>query len=581
MKSPSLLRPCAWLCIVCMGLAALLCLAPATALTAPALAGPIRLMGRDCGSTNLLSAFGPHAALSVAGTSHTWESDSDFLPGFFERTEVVSGSGRISLMRGWTANVKANNDAGAATQDQPSMAADAAGNIYAAWQDERNGNPDIFVAGLLPGRQAWGSAVKVNNDSAIAIQGNPSLAAGAAGVLYVAWEDRRVGHTDIYAARSTDGGKTWGANVKVNADLTTANQLNPSLVYAAGVLYVAWEDHRSGNGDIYAARSIDAGMTWSPNIKVNDIATGDQLNPALAIGTGKQLYVAWEDGRSGAFDIYAARSVDAGKTWSASVKINDSPDTTEHLGPSLAAGTSGMLLAAWQGFRRGVPGAYVAYSHDGGLTWSHSSRINDGVGATAPPGLAIDRDGTPYCFWCENRDNIDTIFVARSTDSGTSWNGPIRVSDDSSVASRGSPSLVGDGKGGAFIAWKDARDSNPDIYTSTWPDDAQFHADGAYLADVLDAGTSVDWRRLAWAATQPQGSAVVLAARAGDSPLPNSTWSAWITYTASPADLGTLPHSRYVQWRAQLSSATSTTTPGLEAVTLAWRRRLYLALVLR
>lgn len=589
------IRSVALIGILCICLAGLPQLDnPPAAVAAPvraAPAGPIRPMGRDCGGTVLLATnggipgpFEPRliAPAASAVSSGIWDSDSEFLTGFFDQTDVVSGSGRATLMQRWTPNLKANNDQGVANQDQPSLAVDAEDNVYAAWRDDRNGNPDIFVARLRTDSLSWSNAFKVNNDSAIAVQSSPSLAAGAKGALYVAWEDMRNGNADIYAASSTTGGASWGANIKVHAETASPTaQSNPNLIRSAsGALFVAWEDRRSGNADIYVARSTDGGAAWSAAVRANTVTAGDQLNPVLAIDAAGALYAAWEDHRSSDADIYVARSTDDGLTWSAGVQANDNTDVSDQLRPSLAAAPNGMLLAGWQGHQRGMPSAYVARSTDGGLTWSRSVLLSSSAGLSASPGLAIDRDGKPYCFWCEYLNGIDTIYVARSTDDGATWNAPVRVNDDAGLASRGDPSMVIDGAGGLYSAWKDDRDGSSDILTSYWPDTSQVYTDGIYIADVLDAGASARWQSLEWQATLPQGAAITVAVRFGNSATPNSTWTAWYTHTNSPADLSSLPPSRYAQWRAHLT-APGATTPGLEAVALTWQRRLYLAVIQR
>ena len=61
----------------------------------------------------------------------------------------------------------------------------------------------------------------VAGDQAYAEQKTPSLAVDASGNMYLAWQDIRDGDYDIYFSRSTDGGVTWSAHQRLNDDLTT------------------------------------------------------------------------------------------------------------------------------------------------------------------------------------------------------------------------------------------------------------------------------------------------------------------------------------------------------------------------
>jgi hypothetical protein len=120
--------------------------------------------------------------------------------------------------------------------------------------------------------------------------------------LYAAWQDSRSGDYDIYVAHSNDGGQTWqeaGGN-PVNDDLTGANQLNPSLSVSGGTLYLAWQDERNGQSHIYFARSMDGGEHWDRNVFVSDdpespeVTEQWQTAPALVV-YHEMVYVTWED----------------------------------------------------------------------------------------------------------------------------------------------------------------------------------------------------------------------------------------------------------------------------------------------
>jgi hypothetical protein len=154
---------------------------------------------------------------------------------------------------------------------------------------------------------------------------------------------------DIYFARSDDAGQTWATDVRVNQDpiTNTVNQLNPQMAYDTVLhkLYVVWQDNRNGNYDIYFAYSDDNGATWveSNSNPINDDAVdpnADQLNPSISVIPGGHVFVAWQDQRNGNNDIYMAMSDDGGKTWSANEFVTDDPLTTNQsqTSPSITAG---------------------------------------------------------------------------------------------------------------------------------------------------------------------------------------------------------------------------------------------------
>jgi hypothetical protein len=115
-------------------------------------------------------------------------------------------------------------------------------------------------------------------------------------------------------ATSADG-LAWSAPVRLDdadgafdPDTDTASsQWQPTVAAGAGRACVAWQDNRLGNNDIFAAVSTDAGATFGADERVDDSAAGgsEQFSPVTALGSGR-CYVAWADDRSGDFDIHIA-----------------------------------------------------------------------------------------------------------------------------------------------------------------------------------------------------------------------------------------------------------------------------------
>ena len=101
-----------------------------------------------------------------------------------------------------------------------------------------------------------------------------------------------------------------------------------------GTLYCSWTDETPANGmDAFVARSTDGGATWSAPVRVNDDATGvanDQFNQWLAVDpTDGSISVSFYDTRNDpthlSTDVYFARSTDAGLTFGTNVKVTTEP----------------------------------------------------------------------------------------------------------------------------------------------------------------------------------------------------------------------------------------------------------------
>ncbi|KAA9333153.1 T9SS type A sorting domain-containing protein [Hymenobacter busanensis] len=93
------------------------------------------------------------------------------------------------------------------------------------------------------------------------------------GTIYVNWSDQRNGpsDTDVWLARSTDGGTTWSAPIRVNNDPPGRQQFFTWMTVdqATGHLWFVFYDRRNYTAapadvrtDVYGARSTDGGLTF-------------------------------------------------------------------------------------------------------------------------------------------------------------------------------------------------------------------------------------------------------------------------------------------------------------------------------
>jgi hypothetical protein len=92
---------------------------------------------------------------------------------------------------------------------------------------------------------------------------------------------------------------------------TPSNQWSPSLAVDGNGVFVAWQDNRLGNNDVFFTRSFDFGQSFVADERVDDTGGGhsEQTRPSLAFGgkgAKRVCYVGWEDSRNGDRDVYVA-----------------------------------------------------------------------------------------------------------------------------------------------------------------------------------------------------------------------------------------------------------------------------------
>ncbi len=138
------------------------------------------------------------------------------------------------------------------------------------------------------------------------------------GTLYCSWTDETpTNGMDAFVARSTDGGATWSKPVRVNDDPTgVANdQFNQWLAVdpSDGSISVSFYDTRNDpthlSTDVYYARSMDGGMTFGANVKVTTAPTNEAIAGADPFGNqygdyegiaafGGSVHPVWTDRRA-------------------------------------------------------------------------------------------------------------------------------------------------------------------------------------------------------------------------------------------------------------------------------------------
>jgi len=90
------------------------------------------------------------------------------------------------------------------------------------------------------------------------------------GSVYILWSDQRTGEsdTDIWITKSTDGGKTWAKDKRVNDDPAGKQQFFPwmAIDQTNGNIYVVFydrRDHDDTKTDVWLATSSDGGKTFT------------------------------------------------------------------------------------------------------------------------------------------------------------------------------------------------------------------------------------------------------------------------------------------------------------------------------
>ncbi len=160
------------------------------------------------------------------------------------------------------------------------------------WLDE-----DIFVNSQPTG---WDYSIPgINRSNGLPITCCDISNSEYNGTIYVNWSDQRNGpdDTDIWLAKSTDGGNTWSEAIRVNDDEPGKQQFFTwmTIDQTTGELIFVFYDRRNYDDtqtDVYIARSSDGGETFE-NIKISE----SPFLPSSSVFFGDYTNITAHDGQ--------------------------------------------------------------------------------------------------------------------------------------------------------------------------------------------------------------------------------------------------------------------------------------------
>ena len=204
-------------------------------------------------------------------------------------------------------------------------------------------------------------------------------------------------HTHMLVVRSSDGGQTWSNPVDaaevydVPFHFQNSCFRNFSLPAFAvdvtkGTLYLVWADERNGDADILLARSTDGGQTWSATVRVNDDPVGngkDQFQPQLAVAPNGVVSVMFFDRRNDSnnflIDVYLAQSTDGGQTFHANVRVSSAASDPSVDAPVPNDGSNVSFFGDYQGL--------AADNHFAHVFWNDTRTGSQQIFTAAMPSI--------------------------------------------------------------------------------------------------------------------------------------------------------------------------------------------------
>jgi hypothetical protein len=276
------------------------------------------------------------------------------------------------------------------------------------------------------------------------------------GYLYDAWTTFGGSYdAEIGVSTSSNNGVNWSA-VQHISQAVNAGSHNQGVnlktgpdgqAYAAWAVYDSWPSDEKAIG---FAKSLDGGITWQPAARIIDNIRGIRTTrvtpyhrvnsfPCMTVDLSNgpnrgDIYIVWPNigvpgvNTGSGCDIYMIKSTDEGATWSTPLKVNTDPAGTgkDHYFSWITCDQANGMLSIVSYDNRNVADTktetWMAYSSDGGATWT-DMKVSDVSMTPSPiPGLAADYmgdylgidayNGKAYPTWADNRTGKVLTYVS-------------------------------------------------------------------------------------------------------------------------------------------------------------------------
>ena len=324
-------------------------------------------------------------------------------------------------------------------------------------------------------------------------------ALAADGRLWLSWPNDGY----VYVNSTADGGKTFSAPVKVNAQpqsIDNNGENRPKLAIGPqGDIYLTYTIHakQKYTGDVLFSRSLDGGKTFEQPRSINDGKGKSSLRfeSILVTGTG-EIIVSWLDKRDlfrakaaktpyPGSAVYYSKSNDRGENFTANSLL--AHHTCECCRTVIGLEQGLRPVVVWRHIFDGARDhALVRFDDTGRPGTLQRTSIDNWAIESCPhhgPSISIDNDNIYHLTWFTAGTVRQGPFYARSSDRGVSFDHIVEIGADGAQAEH--PFVLSE-KGIVYVAWKDFSDDQTRFRVMTSRDQGVSWSDSEVIATSAD-----------------------------------------------------------------------------------------------
>jgi hypothetical protein len=378
--------------------------------------------GAGGGTTTAASGSNGSAASTTGtgstGTGSTGTGSTGTGSGGGASSGTGSGTGGGSSFQGYTRV----DQAGSAVKGSADVGIAPDGTLYVTWVADQGGSKDVFVARSTDGGMSFGAAVQLDDAATVPLVSmarHPYITADNDRVA-VTFNDQ-AGAVYLHVS-STTGGLAFGAPILVGTDITTTFRDFPKPIFLGdGSIAVVWHGYPATGDRIFLSREGSGFASVAATGGAPGVPCECCPNDVLRSASG-DLLLAFRNNEANVREMWLASAPAAGSfsSWSPISTSEGTIAACPMQGPRLAQIGPSEHLAVWS--TRGPQGtgsAYMARSTDGGASWSGGAPISGFTGDE--PTIALGASGRIFVTGVTGSSSSAMV---SSDDGGTVWSAP-------------------------------------------------------------------------------------------------------------------------------------------------------------
>lgn len=229
-----------------------------------------------------------------------------------------------------TISVKPISGSSSGSERLVAGAIDARAGLNCGVYKSKNGGKSWLDGGLIPG------PFRTKDGTPLRFQGDPVVRYARNGDVFyscMAFNFEFPGRSSIFVSKSKNDGSTWSAPVPVRRAANPPGgefEANDKPWLAVDTfthspfrdnIYSCWSQYTSKGSTVNFARSTNLGKSFSSQIILDGSDGGAACN--VAVDSDGRVYIAWIDAKANPDQLLVKKSINGGKSFGSTVRVND------------------------------------------------------------------------------------------------------------------------------------------------------------------------------------------------------------------------------------------------------------------